>query len=306
MKRKPTTASTGLPDCVLAKALELKAQGFKSVSKARVRFDGQAITFRDERLTLEDLEADLAESETWGLVYFDGERERKVFFPPLLVGLEATLKVGPGQATRKRYWLSNDSEGWIHNQIRFLRAAGQQVKATFTTKAGKEVSKVANRKALETSSEWKSRKKRKGATLEAVAGAHDAEAACDRLEGALGELIESGEMITPVIWKALESAFQAGECSGRHHLTKTRMEAAQGRPMTEKRHRKGTRKEWTAEALAFLKQNPKAKGREVAEHLKEKWLVDFDRWGDELEFSDETSKSKAAFEAALTPLRKKV
>lgn len=307
MKKKLTLESTGLHDCALEKALKLKADGFKAVYKFRCRSTEGEITSRDERLNLYDLDADLEQGEAWGLVYYDGEKHRKVYFPPLLT-LEGKISITTEKA-KKRHWMSQNSEGWIQRQLSFFEAAGQQVKVTFETKAGKTLSKITNRKFLKKSSEWKNRRKKK-THLERIEGALDAERAADRMKGALEELTEAGETITPAIWKALEGAFQAGESAGRYESTKARLEAAQGRPMTETTNRKGPRREWTSKALKFMQSHTKrdkVPAREVAQHLKENLVVAFEEWGDDiLFFEDDTTKSKGRFEAALTHIRKKV
>lgn len=310
MKKKLTTASTGLPDCVLQKARELHRKGFRAIYKARCKLDGEDVAFRDERLPLEDQETLLFSGEQWGLVYHDGENHRKIVFPSLLdlEGRESQGKTGTG---KKRHWLSSNSQEWVERQAAFLEAAGQQVTATFTAKEGREITKTGHRKHLEKSDEWRDRDRTKGARIDPLQRSLAAEMASDRLQGALDELSEAGEEITPAIWKALESVFRAGECAGQYESTGSRMEAAKGRPMAENENRRGTRREWTGAALAFLKESKdrgeKATGRDVAEFLRSKLIVDFDSWGDDIEFlEDGTTKTKARFEAALSDLRKKL
>lgn len=310
MKKNLTPANTGLPDCILQKALELHRKGFRAVYKARCKRDEEGVTFREERLPLEDQETLLFSGEQWGLVYFDGESHRKIVFPSLLA-LEGEIKIGEPGTGKKRHWLSSNSQQWIERQAAFFKAAGQQVAATFTTKDGDEITKTANRMHLEKSDCWKTRDQTKNQSLDPLQSALAAKMASDRLQGALDELSEAGVTITPAIWKALESSFQAGECAGQYEATGSRMEAAQGRPMTDQEHRKGTRKEWTKAASDFMRRKKqrgeKATGRDVAEFLRTKLFVDFDQWGDDIDFlEDGTSKTKARFEAALTPLRKKI
>ncbi len=310
MKKKLTTASTGLPDCVLQKARELHRKGFRAICKTRCKLDGEDVAFRDERLPLEDQETLLFPGEQWGLVFHDGENHRKIVFPSLLdlEGRESQGKPGTGKS---RHWLSSNSQGWVERQAAFFKAAGQQVTATFTTQEGEEITTTGNRKHLQKSDEWRNRDRTKGASLESLQSSLPAEMASDRLQGALDELSEAGEEITPAIWKALECAFRAGECAGQYEATGSRMEAARGRPMAENQNRKGTRREWTGAALAFMRKKlargEKATGRDVAEFLRSKLIVDFDSWGDDIEFlEDGTTKTKARFEAALSDLRKKL
>lgn len=310
MKKKLTMASTGLPDCVLQKARELHRKGFRAIYKARCKSDGGNVTFRDERLPLEDRETLLFSGEAWSLVFHDGRNHRKIIFPSLL-DLEGRENRGKPGTGKKRHWLSSNSREWFERQAEFFKAAGQQIKATFTTKEGKEITKTSNRKHLERSDEWNNRDRTKGARMDPLQNSLAAEMASDRLQGALDELSEAGEEITPAIWKALECAFRAGECAGQYEATGSRMAAARGRPMAENQNRKGTRREWTGAALTFLKskraRGEKATGREVAEFLRSKLIVDFDSWGDEIEFlEDGTTKTKARFEAALSDLRKKL
>lgn len=112
--------------------------------------------------------------------------------------------------------------------------------------------------------------------------------------------------------RIIELAFRAGReaATSSLHYRGIPVEAEQGKPLSDGQSKAGPKKEWTKTALEFLLQNPRAKSADIARHLKDASILDWEpqgpyRGAHTIFFYDGTpDKSRRSFQNAVSKLKK--
>lgn len=298
---------------------QLRKDGFTAIYKARGRYvPGKGLKVVQsnpgERIRLDDTSFILEKGESWFPVYYDGKNYRTVFFHPDGVEIPqgAIIHFGAKDGKQARPMaISPASKDYVEGEIYWHKCRAKNVKATFITSSGETKEITTHREHLDTLEEWNGRDPKADSTIASVKGASEAGQAERLLSYAVEEMRrECGDDLTETHWSILESAFRAGraanECAS---WWNGREIAIAGEPMTTKQLTQHTaRRVWTKAATDILRRDPKASSKSIAHELKSAGIVDFDVWGDDIEFYDEgaETKSKGAFEKAISDLRKKI
>lgn len=309
MKNPPSIAP--LFDDAVAR---LRRDGFTAIYKARGRVTGPGMKFEQsnpgERIKLDDDSFTLEEGEHWFPVHYDGKNYVTIYYRP--EGLDpktALLHLDDPNAIREPYWLSSDSRDFIERTQYFYRCRSKNVTATFKASTGEQQEIKTHRDHLETLPEWKSRNKVADHVIQPVKGAGDAGQAERFLSHAIEELKGDADELTPAQWRALESAFKAGQQSNESDSWEARGISIKGEPLVTKQHTQhAPRREWTKAATAILRNDIKTPARIIAESLKKEGICDFDTWGDDVEFYGEhaETKTRGAFDRAISGLRREL
>lgn len=296
----------------------LRKDGFTAIYKARGRYvPGKGLKVVQsnpgERIRLDDTSFILEKGESWFPVYFDGKNYRTVFFHPDGVEIPqgAIIHVGSKDGKKARPMaISPASKDYIEGEIYWHKCHAKNVKATFITSSGETKEITTHREHLETLEEWAGRDPKADYTIAAVKGSSEAGQAERLLSYAVEEMRrECGDDLTENHWRILEAAFRAGRYANECDSWNGREIGIAGEPMAAKQLTHHTaRRVWTKAATEILRRDPKASSKSIALGLRKAGIVDFDEWGDDIEFYDESAetKSKGAFEKAISCLRKEI